>query len=249
MTTWKNSGWTPCTDGEEVGVEAELEDGGAAGLAGELRVDGLVGEGAEGAGLLRRGGGRRRPYQPSAARAPCEMAGFPAFMASRVSGDGVSAANRLMSRTGDPPFSIFPRSSFSWASPRSMRRSRKGSLYFGGFARACRTRPRRRGRWRCRHARKRPRSVAARVRRPEEVQGYLRPLCATHRVPRHGNLVSTNNPMKPLSSRLFRPGVPRRDWDARRRNGPQVSRGLDIGHLSRRPTSRNLPARYGSSRR
>ena len=37
---------------EEVGVEAELEDGGAAGFAGELRVDGFVGEGAEGAGLL-----------------------------------------------------------------------------------------------------------------------------------------------------------------------------------------------------
>ena len=52
MTTWKNSGWTPCKDAEEVGVEAELEDGGAAGLAGELRVDGFVGEGAEGGGLV-----------------------------------------------------------------------------------------------------------------------------------------------------------------------------------------------------
>ena len=37
---------------QEIRIETELKDGGAAGLAGELRVDGFVGEGAEGAGLV-----------------------------------------------------------------------------------------------------------------------------------------------------------------------------------------------------
>ena len=45
VTTWKYSGWTPWASLQQVGIEAELEDGAALGLLGELGVDGFVGPG------------------------------------------------------------------------------------------------------------------------------------------------------------------------------------------------------------
>src|SRR5450759_2469618 len=110
------------------------------------------------------------PDHSSPRRKPCTIAGTPLRIAERVpsaASDGERKARSPRSRTSSPDDEMDSTYSFSCARPRSMRRSRKGSGYTGGFGRVpCATSMS--SAVQCRQDRNRPRSEAASWRVEEE---------------------------------------------------------------------------------